>query len=216
MKNASDEVARWRATINDLSGRRENAAKRIVELGEKKAPLTLGACTGDGKAREKLDGFNSQLLIERQAEEDLALAIEQAQVELGKADDALRAEEKAERLRQLDSLAQKRVQQAAAVDQAVRALGLTLGAYFDTGTTMTRVLGSSNDGIAIAQKVRQRGRAEYAVAEHLVALLPGIITHNPRDFRRGQSLEDMETAQLQNLLLTAKGVAAIAGTEAAA
>ncbi len=215
MKTPSDQVARWRSTIADLSAQRERAAKRIVELGEKKAPLPLPAHTGDAKARAKLDEFNGQLLVERQAQEDLGEAIAQAEGELLKADDALRAEQESLRLRDLSTLAERRVSEAKVVDQCVEALARALGVYYATGTGMARVLGSSDQGRGVARKVQSDGRAAAAVAERLTALLPGIITRNPNDPRAGRTLEHLEALQLEGLILAPGAAAKIAGTKAA-
>ncbi len=124
----------------------------------------------------------------------------------------MEAEREAERLRTLAGLAERRVEQAGAVDNCARALAVALGEYHATGVAITRQLGPGDQDFMT--KVISNGRAAAAVAEELGGLLPNI-ERNPNDPRANQALADLEEQALARLLVTPKGADKIAGVKAA-
>jgi hypothetical protein len=118
-RSPAEDVANWTTVITDLRQRRDNAARRRVELAEQRKGHALAAMTGDAEARASLTK-NSEALRQVEFEiGDLETAITEAEVRLGDAETAVQAAELARRRAEVSKLATQRVEAAEEIDRLI-------------------------------------------------------------------------------------------------
>lgn len=214
MPSSDKDIARWRETIADLNGKRESAAKRVDDLKDKKKPLTLGAHTGDTKAREKLDVLNAEILAATQGLEDVDEAIGQAEAKLADAERAIVEAREVERLSTLSALADRRVDVAAKIEGQLQELAGALADYNNLGTEMQRLVPSSDEGIS--RRLDGSGRLDIAFGRALGEFVVcARMARNPLDPRKDTSLPEMEQGALSRFLINPDAADKLAKAKAA-
>jgi hypothetical protein len=119
-------VAHWRGQIERLKAELEAELQRQSTLTEKRRQVSLKARLEGGQAARLLDKYDGEATKAQRSIESLGMAIEQAAVELQRAEQAAEQAAEGERLKRLRNLAEQRVAIAPQIEAAAAKLGQLL------------------------------------------------------------------------------------------
>jgi hypothetical protein len=163
-KTAADEVAFWRSLVQKIQADIATAESALAASEARRREHALAASLGDHEAKKRLE---SVLDDDRRAERELQdskLALQQAEVELGNAENARRVEQGALRKKAVERLARARVAAAEEIDKAFADFSKAWATFETLGSELLGIASQDQNANALYLSETISGEARLAAS----------------------------------------------------